>query len=151
MDRSWMYRKRDFKFMERLDEFISRAIENQKLCGDEEQLLCPCSLCKNRIKISFAIEMRNHLIMKGFKPDYNVWIWHGEKDNDTNASKRAINRGTNVDNVDDIEIDDVAYSFKEVNEDGGDMDKTIIGDSTMLLEDMNEVKEVWATKCLENM
>ncbi|KAH9614829.1 hypothetical protein KSS87_021786 [Heliosperma pusillum] len=27
----------------------------------------------------------------------------------------------------------------------------IIGDSTMSLEDMNEVKEVWATKCLENM
>ncbi|XP_074271167.1 uncharacterized protein LOC141595093 [Silene latifolia] len=125
MDRSWMYGKRDFEFMSRLDEFISHAVELQRLCGDGEQLLCPCSVCKNRIKISSVSEMRRHLIMKGFKPDYSVWIWHGEKDNDCHASTRAINLGINVDNVDDFEIDDVSYSNKEVHKDAHVMYKNV--------------------------
>ncbi|XP_074290317.1 uncharacterized protein LOC141617046 [Silene latifolia] len=81
MDRSWMYRQRDFEYLERLDEFITQAVKHQRRNGDDEQLMCPCSVCKNRKKVNSGSEMREHLILKGFKPNYTVWIWYGDKEN----------------------------------------------------------------------
>ncbi|XP_074283650.1 uncharacterized protein LOC141608187 [Silene latifolia] len=126
MDRNWMYGKRDFYFLQRLDEFISHAVAHQKSYGDDEKLICPCSVCRNRIKVSSAIEMRNHLIMKGFKPDYKVWIWHGEKENDMQGpSSSAENQGKKFDNVDEFEIHGLDFNNTPINVDNDNDDKNV--------------------------
>ncbi|XP_074287829.1 uncharacterized protein LOC141612982 [Silene latifolia] len=100
MDRSWMYGKRDFVYLERLEEFLSCAVEHQRLHGDN-QFVCPCTLCQNRKKVNSRDELREHLILKGFKADYNVWIWHGESDNDICTN---VNFGINDKDGDQIDV-----------------------------------------------
>ncbi|XP_074299529.1 uncharacterized protein LOC141630650 [Silene latifolia] len=100
MDRSWMYGKRDFVYLERLEEFLSCAVEHQRLHGDN-QFVCPCTLCQNRKKVNSRDELREHLILKGFKADYNVWIWHGESVNDTCSN---VNFGINDKDGDQIDV-----------------------------------------------
>ncbi|XP_074297100.1 uncharacterized protein LOC141627779 [Silene latifolia] len=134
MDRNWMYGKRDFYFLKRLDEFISHAVAHQKQHGDEEHLICPCSVCKNRKKVSCAKELRNHLAMKGFKPDYHVWIWHGEKEYDMQGTSNALNQGTKFDNVDEFEMhgldfNDIAINVDNDNDDSQDKDNNVEGEN----------------------
>ncbi|KAL9244370.1 hypothetical protein vseg_018151 [Gypsophila vaccaria] len=98
MDRRWMYGKRDFNYMRKVDEFISQAIEHQKKYGGDEQLICPCNVCKNRKKVNSGSELRNHLVMKGFKQDYTLWISHGEKEAHIHSCPTVVNLDKQVDN-----------------------------------------------------
>ncbi|XP_074266804.1 uncharacterized protein LOC141590091 [Silene latifolia] len=100
MDRSWMYGKRDFVYLERLEEFLSCAVEHQRLHGDN-QFVCPCTLCQNRKKVNSRDELREHLILKGFKADYNVWVWYGESVNDICSN---VNFGINDKDGDQIDV-----------------------------------------------
>ncbi|XP_074283827.1 uncharacterized protein LOC141608364 [Silene latifolia] len=130
MDRSWMNGKRDFEYIRKLDEFITHAIEHQRLHGDDEQLMCPCSVCKNRKKVNSGSEMREHLILKGFKPNYTVWIWHGEKENDISNGPNAVNFEKQVDNnMVDFEVVGEERNNIEVNEPINDKDCNIEADN----------------------
>ncbi|XP_074298389.1 uncharacterized protein LOC141629260 [Silene latifolia] len=121
MDRSWMYGKRDFEYLERLHEFITQAVEHQRQQGDDAQLMCPCSACKNRKKVNSGSEMREHLILKGFKPNYTVWIWHGEKENDIPNCPNTVNVEKQVDNIMvDYEVIGEDCNNNEVNEHSDD-------------------------------
>ncbi|KAL9247458.1 hypothetical protein vseg_020889 [Gypsophila vaccaria] len=114
MDRSWMYGRRDFDYLRNLDEFISHAVEHQRLHGDDEQLICPCSVCK---KVKCGGELRNHLIVKGFTPDYTLWIWHGERETNIQSGPNIVNLEKHVDNMDNLDVEVEDYDNIEVNDD----------------------------------
>ncbi|XP_074305807.1 uncharacterized protein LOC141641029 [Silene latifolia] len=140
MDRSWIYGKRDFEYLRKLDEFITHAVEHQRLHGDDEQLMCPCSVCKNRKKVNSGSEMREHLILKGFKPNYTVWIWHGEKENDISNGPNAVNFEKQVDNnMVDFEVVGEERNNIEVNEPINDKDCNIEADNIdQMMDDLEK-------------
>ena len=41
-------------------------------------MCCPCPKCGNTKSYSDQKILHTHLLYKGFKPCYNVWISHGE-------------------------------------------------------------------------
>ncbi|XP_074300581.1 uncharacterized protein LOC141631860 [Silene latifolia] len=134
MDRSWMYGKRDFVYLERLEEFLSCVVEHQRLHGDN-QFVCPCTLCQNRKKVNSRDELREHLILKGYKADYNVWIWHGESDNDICTN---VNFGINDKDGDQI---DVGVENDDENFETIDMDVNIDPDNDNIDGLMKDLEE----------
>jgi hypothetical protein len=65
-------------FREEVDKFIE-AVEKHAAALTENNgtIICPCLDCKNLIAFSDVSTIRSHLIMRGFVPDYTVWIHHG--------------------------------------------------------------------------
>ncbi|XP_021758847.1 uncharacterized protein LOC110723783 [Chenopodium quinoa] len=79
MDRSWMYGKRNTReFLDGVKEFCRRAKEHQKSSGEDE-IYCPCRDCFTVKKFSDIKIIEEHLIRRGFRQAYHVWLWHGEK------------------------------------------------------------------------
>jgi hypothetical protein len=78
---SWMYGSLRYKagFREEVDKFIEAAEKHAAtLIENNDIILCPYRDCKNLIAFSDVSTIRPHLIMRGFVPDYTVWIHHGE-------------------------------------------------------------------------
>ncbi|XP_078172805.1 uncharacterized protein LOC144566640 [Carex rostrata] len=59
------------------------------------KMACPCRDCNNNQKWSNPVQVRNHLIRRGFKQDYTRWIWHGE------SLETGIDTGTGSRNQED--------------------------------------------------
>ncbi|XP_021755815.1 uncharacterized protein LOC110721000 [Chenopodium quinoa] len=79
MDRSWMYGKRNTReFLDGVKEFCRCAKEHQKSSGDDE-IYCPCRDCFTVKKFSDIKIIEEHLIRRGFRQAYHVWLWHGER------------------------------------------------------------------------
>ncbi|CAO2817994.1 unnamed protein product [Amaranthus hypochondriacus] len=79
MNRSWMYgdlRERDFQ--EGLREFCIAAVQHQRL-SQEPMIFFPCRDCGNVKRWTDINEILDHLYRRGFKVDYEIWYWHGEK------------------------------------------------------------------------
>ncbi|XP_074265708.1 uncharacterized protein LOC141588153 [Silene latifolia] len=134
MDRSWMYGQRDFDFLRRLDEeFIRCAVEYQRVHGDN-RFICPCSICQNRKRVNSVNELREHLIIKGFTLDYNVWIWHGENERDI-RSYSNINTNITVDNTDEIRNDVEDCNADEISDDGINKGDKMDGENIDLMMD----------------
>jgi hypothetical protein len=78
---SWMYGSLRFTigFREEVDKFIE-AIEKYAgtLTQNNGTIICPCIDCKKLMAFSDVSTIRSHLIVRGFVPDYIVWIHHGE-------------------------------------------------------------------------
>jgi hypothetical protein len=75
-----MYGSLRFKagFCEEVDKFIAAEKHAAMLTENKDIIICPCKDCKNLMIFSDVITIREHLIMRGFVPDYIVWIHHGE-------------------------------------------------------------------------
>ncbi|XP_074297407.1 uncharacterized protein LOC141628126 [Silene latifolia] len=78
--------------------------------------------------------MRRHLVTKGFKPDYHVWIWHGEKANDMQGTSNAVNQGNKFDNVDEFEMhgldfNNIPINVDNDNDDSHDKDNNVEGEN----------------------
>ena len=115
MDRSWMYgasRVSD-EYLTGVDEFIKVAMEDMSNNGNVK-MACPCRDCNNNQKWSNPVQVRNHLIRRGFKQDYTRWIWHGESletgiDTGTGSMNQGDhNSGSDVqgDGNDDMVVDE---------------------------------------------
>ncbi|KAL4564272.1 hypothetical protein LXL04_028331 [Taraxacum kok-saghyz] len=79
MDRiHWMYRlkRSDDRYLARLVGFLKAAEEN-RVKNEESYIWCPCVDCKNCQK-SVYVKVEEHLIFRGFMPDYTCWSIHGE-------------------------------------------------------------------------
>ncbi|XP_019191067.1 PREDICTED: uncharacterized protein LOC109185582 [Ipomoea nil] len=126
MDRSWMYGKRNtHEYMLGVENFIKYAEENKSKNG-EEFLVCPCYDCKNLRKFRSSEQVRSHLICRGFKKDYNRWIWHGESvlrsnriDND--EENDDDNDEKNVDNEENEENDRINELMRDIQGDDSEM------------------------------
>ena len=81
MDRSWMYGRRDsVEFLQGVEEFCTRALQYQNEIGGGE-IYCPCFDCENVEKFNSTRVIRDHIIRRGFRQQYDVWLWHGESVN----------------------------------------------------------------------
>ena len=83
--RSWMYdryfsgiRGLKLHFKEGVVGFLSYAF-GQEYCQSERRVRCPCLKCGCRNIISDPSEVKRHLEKVGFRPNYWVWTYNGEK------------------------------------------------------------------------
>jgi hypothetical protein len=91
--KSWMYgwSRVDEDFYEEVDKFIKAAKKHASMLRyNKNTIICPCKDCKNRILFADVDTIKSHLVMRGFVPDYTVWIHHGETvvvDDDNNQQE----------------------------------------------------------------
>ena len=77
-DRGWMYGRRDtLEFWNGVQEFCERALAYQRKLGGKG-LYCPCVDCNNVNVVDSVEIIRDHVLCRGFRQLYHVWIWHGE-------------------------------------------------------------------------
>ncbi|KAL4573860.1 hypothetical protein LXL04_020680 [Taraxacum kok-saghyz] len=106
MDRShWMYRlkRSDDGYLVRLAGFLKAAEENRVKKG-ESYIWCPCVDCKNCQK-SVYVKVEEHLILRGFMPDYTCWSRHGEimvGRNEVHLDLNGDNDDSNNENYDNL-------------------------------------------------
>ncbi|XP_074283417.1 uncharacterized protein LOC141607966 [Silene latifolia] len=79
MDRSWMYGNRSsMDFRKGVEDFCRSAFNYAKRMGDDE-FFCPCVDCSNVETVPSIRVLREHVVCRGFRQDYHIWIWHGEE------------------------------------------------------------------------
>ncbi|XP_074278314.1 uncharacterized protein LOC141601906 [Silene latifolia] len=79
MDRSWMYGNRSsMDFRKGVEDFCRSAFNYAKRMGDDE-FFCPCVDCSNVETVPSIKVLREHVVCRGFRQDYHIWIWHGEE------------------------------------------------------------------------
>ncbi|XP_073525456.1 uncharacterized protein [Phyllobates terribilis] len=79
MSRPWMYGDHTTtQYLSGVEEFIRCALSHQR-STKAEKIYCPCRDCKNIRRLDDIDEIEDHLFRRGFKEDYHVWFWHGEK------------------------------------------------------------------------
>lgn len=114
MDRSWMYGKRNtLEFVEGVNEFCKRAVEHQQLTCEAE-IYCPCVDCYNVNMISDIRTIRDHLIRRGFRAEYYIWLWHGEQGKYT---QDRVNVDVGTSNSLEIDMSNVGVENEVVIED----------------------------------
>ena len=106
MDRSWMYERLDpsrrlcKQFIIGVSEFVSKAMD-QTFYTLEGKIRSPCIKCVCE-KILPPSHVRAHLLQYGFKPNYKVWVQHGEEmSSEDNAGYASSGHGRMkpVDNI----------------------------------------------------
>jgi len=60
-----------------IQEFMG-VVQSQPEARTSKYLLCPCSTCKNNIRVK-KMEVWSHLYLKGFTRCYKIWYLHGER------------------------------------------------------------------------
>jgi hypothetical protein len=82
MDRAWMYdlARIDLVYIENVCHFVEEAMKhiNREKKSD---IFCPYVDCDNKIALSDSKVVTSHLIKRGFKKSYTIWIAHGGIDN----------------------------------------------------------------------
>jgi hypothetical protein len=80
MDRAWMYdlARIDLVYIESVRHFIEEAMRH---ANREKKSDISCVDCDNKIAWSDSKVDKLHLIKRGFKKSYTIWIAHGEIDN----------------------------------------------------------------------
>ncbi|XP_021737574.1 uncharacterized protein LOC110704105 [Chenopodium quinoa] len=114
MDRRWMYSgsRTTPEYLAGVKEFCRIAVQHQWSTLVEQRLtkarpiFCPCRDCNNVKRWEDIKKIGDHLIIRGFMPDYSIWYWHGEKfppaDNSSINDNEADERETN--GFDDNEV-----------------------------------------------
>ena len=74
-DLSWI----DPMYIENVHQFVEEAKRNANK-QNKNDIFCPCVDCKNKIAWLDSKIVQSHLIKRGFKRNYTVWIKHGEID-----------------------------------------------------------------------
>ena len=133
-DRSWMYGRRDtLEFFYGVQEFCEWASSYQRRMGFDS-LYCPCVDCNN-VKVVNNVEIiRDHVVCRGFRIKYHVWIWHGEKGE---YRGDVIGNDVHDEHIVDHGAEDVADAEDDVEDDHGAED--VVEDG---LEDNDHVDEV---------
>jgi hypothetical protein len=66
-------------FREEVDKFIEATEKHAAILTNNYGTIIYLYVdCKNLMAFSDVSTIRSHLIMRGFVPDYIVWIYHGE-------------------------------------------------------------------------
>ena len=78
-DRSRMYGSiESSKFINGVLEFCSIVVEHQVRTGGVS-FYFPCVKCDNVSKVVSVDILREHILLCGFRPQYQVRVWHGEE------------------------------------------------------------------------
>jgi hypothetical protein len=80
--RRWMYEadRREREYFVGLNSFVRAATAYKSNDQLNNYICCPCVDCNNEKQFSNIEKIREHLIRRGFKPDYTCWSKHGEDD-----------------------------------------------------------------------
>ena len=66
-------------FYKKVDKFIEATEKHASmLIYNKDTIIYFCKDCKNLMSFTDMNTIKSHLIMRGFVPDYTVWIHHGE-------------------------------------------------------------------------
>ena len=65
-------------FVNRVLKFVNVALEHQTRTG-ANGMYYPCVICGNVSKVYSGLVLREHILRHGFRPQYHVWVWHGEE------------------------------------------------------------------------
>ena len=73
---SWIYPSKRWKpdFSDEVDKFIEAAEKHVMMTQNNNEILCPCSGCKNYLAWKDATIIISHLIIRAFVKDYTVMI-----------------------------------------------------------------------------
>jgi len=118
MDKSWIQIKNraDPTYIRGIDSFIDWAFNQQ---GVNTVIRCPCRGCMNT-EFKLRIEVREHLLKKGFAYSYRVWDLHGEAyvrpESPPHVADDELGGADDDDEDDIIEMIHDAYGFANVNE-----------------------------------
>ncbi|KAL9230883.1 hypothetical protein vseg_006176 [Gypsophila vaccaria] len=83
LERKWMYERLDCnkklrsEFAFGVKELINHA-KNQEEYQNCYLLRCPCAKCRNLVYLT-EVDVKKHLVLKGFCPNYYDWVCHGEE------------------------------------------------------------------------
>jgi hypothetical protein len=81
MDRVWMYdlARIDPMYLENVCQFVEEA-KRHAHSQNKNDIFCPCVDSENKIVWSDSKVVQSHLIKRGFKRNYTIWIKHGDID-----------------------------------------------------------------------
>ena len=124
MDRSWIRNSKlgDLEYEAGVTQFINFAISNS---GGGEKLPCPCYQCHNLMHKRID-EILNHLSKWPFDKTYTCWIWHGEKNHDTNKGKHEGSVCGDYEGVEGENLEDMLHTAQDrLNEDPTKFEKLL--------------------------
>ncbi|XP_073526148.1 uncharacterized protein [Phyllobates terribilis] len=134
MSRPWMYGDHTTtQYLSGVEEFIRCALAHQR-STKAGKIYCPCRDCKNIRRLDDIDEIEDHLFHRGFKEDYHVWFWHGEKIPDRPSS--SVNE-FDV-RVDTDDSDDDIVENNEMDDDDAQEDDEINGMMDGVRDHLNE-------------
>jgi hypothetical protein len=81
MDQTWMYDlvRIDPMYLENVRQFVEEATRHANK-QNKNDIFCPCVDYENKIACPDCKVIQSHLIKRGFKRNYTVWMKHGETD-----------------------------------------------------------------------
>jgi hypothetical protein len=99
MDRAWMndLARIDPMYLENVHQFVEEAKRHANM-QNKSDIFCPCVDCENKIAWPDSNVVQSHLIKRGFKRNYTVWIKHGEIDD----TLYEVNTGVGDNNSDGV-------------------------------------------------
>ena len=92
------------EFIDGVLEFCIIAVERQVRMGGVG-FYCPCVNCGNVSKVDSVYILREHILRRGFRPQYHVWVWHGEEG--VYKEKSVVEDVNNVADVNEDVVDRV--------------------------------------------
>jgi hypothetical protein len=115
MDRAWMYDLAmiDPMYIENVCQFVEEAKRHANR-QNKNDIFCPCVDYENKIMWSYSKIVQSHLINRGFKRNYTVWIKHSEIDDtlhkvDTGVGDNNFDGVFDGDDLDAADDDDFDY------------------------------------------
>jgi hypothetical protein len=122
MDRVWMYdlERIDRVYIENVHHFVEEAMRHANR-QKKTNIFCPCIDYENKIAWSDSKVFKSHLIKRGFKKSYTIWIADGEIDDallavDTGGvgDDYGHDQDDGVFDGDDLGIDDDDFDYEEL-------------------------------------
>ena len=112
-----MYGKRNCtSFLRGIEEFSTVALKHQTE-NKSKIILCPCCDCNNSRGYRDIVDIKDHLIRRGFKENYTRWTWHGEsiyieasssycpREDENHCDDDNEHQGEDIDTADDIGVE----------------------------------------------
>ena len=103
MDRPWinsrLFSKPHLDGVSNFMKFVSERYD------ENEEILCPCRRCLNRIHQHKGI-MEDHLYIHGMASTYTRWMYHGEE-MDVQSNENAHHLDGHIDFSDDVGMNEV--------------------------------------------
>jgi hypothetical protein len=106
----------DLMYLENVRQFVEEAKRHANM-RNKTDIFCPCVDCENKITWQDSKVVHSHLIKRGFKRNYTMWIKHGEIDDKLNEVDTRVgdNNSNGVFDGDDPDAaDDDDFDYQEL-------------------------------------
>ena len=133
MDRRWVHgRLFSDEYLKGVEEFMKFV---RGKFSEDEEILCPCSICLNQMYRHQTMVQR-HLLMNGIQSSYTKWIHHGEELDVDVVEMHVTDDGASHDgDIDDVRFEELLEGLQTAAvEEGG------IADDLFLTNLMAEAK-----------